>query len=192
MTNQEITNALAHLSEVTARLDNIYDENGGEVTAETETMEGDIDALQTLLTTEGVDSLGRWLKAKQDEIATAKAEAAVAAARVKALQRGEEYIKSRILHVLSATGKTEVKGTYYTFAQSSSTTNAVNTDAIEAAWLPVIDKALAKKNLPAWLHVQLKTTATELKEAGESAASFLDTRTSAAVKFTKPRIRKED
>lgn len=70
MNTQEINEAIAKLNGLTWDLENAYIENGGEVTEETEKMEAVLAEVKGLLTTEGVDSLGRWLKAKQDEIKT--------------------------------------------------------------------------------------------------------------------------
>ena len=64
MNNNEIKAALAALSETMFLLEEEYMENGGEVTEYTATMEANIERLKILLTTEGVDSLGRWMKSK--------------------------------------------------------------------------------------------------------------------------------
>lgn len=68
MTHTDIRSALAELSAIASDLERIYLENGGEVTEETASLEDRLSVIQELLTTEGVDDLGRWLSAKQDEI----------------------------------------------------------------------------------------------------------------------------
>lgn len=189
MNTQEINAALAALTHTSWDLEAAYIENGGEVTEETEKMEAVLAEVKGLLTTEGVDSLGRWLKAKQDEIKTAKAEKAAAEARIKALQRTEEYIKSEISRVLIATDTEKVKGTYYSFAQATSTKSSVNQEAIDAKYLAAAEKAIRKAKVPEYIQVALKTTSTALKEA--EALEFLEITETPSVKFTKPRAVKE-
>lgn len=189
MNTNEIKSAIAELNALTLDLEYDYIENGGEVTEETEHKEAVIAELKNLLDTEGVDSLGRWLKAKQDEIVAAKAEKAAADARIKALQRTEEYIKGEISRILIATGTEKVKGTYYSFAQATSVKSSVNQEAIDAKWLEKAEKAVRKAKVPEYIQVNLKTTTTALKEA--EALEFLEVSETPSVKFTKPRAVKE-
>ena len=148
MNAQEINNALMELSRITWELENAYIESEGEVTEETESMEQAADTIKELLTTEGADSLGRWLKAKQDEIATAKAEKAAADARIKSLQRTEEYIKSQISLILRATDTEKVKGSFYSFAQSTSTKTSLNSEALDDKYLSRVLIAARTAGLP--------------------------------------------
>ena len=74
MNNNDIKAAIAALSETMFLLEEEYLENGGEVTEYTATMEANIERLKILLTTEGVDSLGRWLKSREDALKALKAE----------------------------------------------------------------------------------------------------------------------
>ena len=191
MNTQEINAALAALNATSWDLETAYIENGGEVTEETENLEARLAAVKELLTTDGVDSLGRWLKAKQDEILAAKAEKAAADARIKALQKTEEYIKGEISRILIATGTEKVKGTFYSFAQATSTKTSVLTEALDDAYLEAVTAAARAAGLPECVDVALKTTTTRLKEAGEEMAAFVDVESSPSVKFTKPRAVKE-
>ena len=191
MNIQEINNAIVALQRAAWDLENEYMENGGEVTENTEQIEQQMDVIRELLTTEGVDSLGRWLKSKQDEIATAKAEKQAAEQRIRSLQRTEEYIKDRIGQLLRATDTEKVKGTYYSFAQAVSTKNSVNTEAINDSYLNVVKEVVRQAGLPDYIDVELKTTATRLKEAGEDAACYLVETTTDTIRFTKPRAAKE-
>lgn len=191
MNTQEINAALAALNATSWDLETAYIENGGEVTEETETLEARLAAVKELLTTDGVDSLGRWLKAKQDEIVAAKAEKAAADARIKALQKTEEYIKGEISRILIATGTEKVKGTFYSFAQATSTKTSVLTEALDDAYLEAVTAAARAAGLPDCVDVALKTTTTRLKEAGEDMAAFVEVESSPSVKFTKPRAVKE-
>lgn len=192
MTTKDIDGMLYALSAATRELEETYTETGGEVTPETEALENKLAAVNELLTTEGVDSLGRWLKAKQDEIAAAKAEKAAADARLKSLQKTEDYIKWKIAEVLRQTGTEKVKGTYYSFAQAVAVKSTVKTDALNDAYLNLARVAAHAHGLPDWCDVTLKTTTTEIKESGDpDAAAFMQIDETPSVRFTKPRAVKE-
>lgn len=189
MTHQEIQNAIAQLGSAMRDLEEAYIENGGEVTEDTELKEMNVTAIQELLTTEGVDSLGRWLKSKQDEIQTAKAEKAAADARIRSLQKTEAYIKDMIGYVLRVTGQEKVKGTFYGFSQAESSKSTVLYDKMEADWLPAVKAAAREAGLPECIDVVLCSTTTRLKEDGY--LNYIDVEVAPSVRFTKPRAAKE-
>ena len=58
MDYKELQDILSTLEYTSYKLEETYVENEGEVTEETELMEGEITAMKTLLNTEGVDLLG--------------------------------------------------------------------------------------------------------------------------------------
>lgn len=76
MNNTEINNAIAELYRTANTLEELYIENEGEVTEDSAQLEEQLEAIKTLLNGDGIDSLGRWLKGKEDERATLKAEKA--------------------------------------------------------------------------------------------------------------------
>ena len=90
-----------------------YIENGGEVTDQTLAMEENIERMKVLLTTDGVDSLGRWLKSKEDQMKTLKAEKESVTRQIKSCENTIDYIKEMVNMVLVATGQEKVKGTCY-------------------------------------------------------------------------------
>ena len=92
MNNRDITAALAALEEASFLLEEEYEMNGGEVTEETEAQEEYIESLKALLEDEGIDSLGRWLKSKEDLIKTLKAERDSVNRQIKKTENGIEYI----------------------------------------------------------------------------------------------------
>ena len=190
MNAQEIKATLAEINRKKYELEAALEENGGELTPELLQSLEILEDLKALLAGDGVDDLGRWLKSVQDEIATMKAEADAAARKVKALKGQEHYVKFLIGQALDAIGAEKVKGQYYGFTRKTSTTNKVAQDELEAAYNPAILAALGDL-LPGWLHIQLKTTATELKDAGGDALAFLETTEAPAIGFTKPRASKE-
>ena len=190
MNAQEIKATLAEINRKKYELEAALEENGGELTPELLESLEILEDLKALLAGDGVDDLGRWLKSVQDEIATMKAEADAAARKVKALKGQEDYVKFLIGQALDAIGAEKVKGQYYGFTRKTSTTNKVAQEELEAAYNPAILAALGDL-LPGWLHIQLKTTATELKDAGGDALAFLETTEAPAIGFTKPRASKD-
>ena len=124
MNNKDINAALTALNESVFLLEEEYMENGGEVTESTEQQEQYIEELKSLLEDEGIDSLGRWLKSKEDLIKTLKAERDSVTRQIKKTEEGIEYIKSQIYQVLTAIGKDKVKGTFYSFAPAISSIRA--------------------------------------------------------------------
>lgn len=186
MNYNDIQNALATLARTSRELEEIYCENGGEVTEETATLEEERQALAELLNGEGVDELGRWLKSKEDELATYKAEKALVDRKIKSVNNTIDFIKYTVGQVLRATGCEKVKGSFYSFAPSVSRKNSVNTEALDDAYLLLAMHAVRLAGLPTWLDVQLKTTATALMEEGGDALAFLDTTEKETCTFRKP------
>ena len=67
MNYKELDQVLANLAQAISTLEDLYIEGEGEITEETEQMEDLISGLQELLTKDGIDLLGGWLKAKEDK-----------------------------------------------------------------------------------------------------------------------------
>ena len=191
MTNKEITNAIAELYRTANTLEELYIENGGEITEETAEKEDQVEAIKTLLNGEGIDSLGRWMKAKEDERDTLKAEKAAIDRRLKAVNNTLDYIKFQVGQVLRATGCEKAKGLAYGFSVATSTKNAVNQEALDAAYLERAEAALRHALIPEYVHITLKATTTELNAAGGDALGFIETTTTETCRFTKPRAVKE-
>ena len=191
MTNKEITNAIAELYRTASTLEELYIENGGEITEETAEKEDQVEAIKTLLNGEGIDSLGRWMKAKEDERDTLKAEKAAIDRRLKAVNNTLDYIKFQVGQVLRATGCEKAKGLAYGFSVATSTKNAVNQEALDAAYLERAEAALRHALIPEYVHITLKATTTELNAAGGDALGFIETTTTETCRFTKPRAVKE-
>ena len=178
---------IANINRTKYELETALEENGGELTEELLAKADALEDMKALLAGEGIDDLGRWLKAVQDETAALKAEADAAARRLKNHKSYEEYIKFLIGQALDAIGTEKAKGNYYGFTRTTSTKSSVDTEELEAAYLPTITAGLGDL-LPGWLHIQLKTTTTELREAGGDALAFLEEYTTPALRFNKPRV----
>lgn len=196
MNTYEINEALATLAQMMRTQEEEYIENGGEVTDDTTAREAAIEQLKEVLTTDGVDELGRRLAAKQAEVDTYKAEVKAAQARQKAAQRSVDYYKYLVGEVLRRTEKEAVKGTFYGFKQSTSTTNAVNLEALKEKFLDAVNEVAHNEGLPSWADVEITAGVKNLQayiqaNDGEDA-DYLITNTADTVTFSKPRKAKED
>ena len=191
MTYKDIKSAIDALGAISAELENAYIENGGEVTAETQELEGQIAAISDLLEGEGIDTLGRWLKSKEDEKATYKAEKAAAEARIKSIDKTIDFVKVAIGQVLRATGREKVKGAFYAFSQYTSTKTSYNAEKVDEDYLEAATEAARAAGLPGYIDVSLKTNATRIadwaKTHEDEGSGYLSVETSETCKFTKPR-----
>lgn len=186
LTPKEITAALNEFAALTSYLEELYCEGGGEVTPDTEDLEARLASLQELLE-QATDDLGRWLKSKEDEAKTYKAEKDHAARRQKGAEGSVEFIKGLIREVLDRTGKTACKGTLgYKFTAYDSTTTTADKEAIRNAWQGVAEEALRKAGVPAWITVTLGASSSLVPE-GEDLPDVFQVSKRATVKFTKPR-----
>lgn len=192
MNAKDINSALAALQQAECLLEEEYCENGGEVTESTEAQEAEIEALKTLLEGEGIDSLGRWLKSKEDLIKTLKAERASVDRQIKAVEGNIDYIKGKIYEVLGALGKDKVKGTFYSFSQSVSRKTEVDKEILENKYMDGIMEA-CKFLLPDWVSIKLSASVKALPEwALENLPSEFVVTETPTCKFVKPRAKKEE
>lgn len=188
---QEINAALSALNEALFNLDEEYMENGGEVTESTEAQEEYIEQLKALLEDEAIDSLGRWLKGKEDLIKTLKAERDAVNRQIKKIEDGIEYIKGQLYKVMTAIGKEKVKGVYgYAFAPTISRKTEVDKEKLEETYLPVVNQAL-EQIIPEWVTYKLFASVKAVPEGMEMPDIFKVIETPTC-KFTKPRAKKEE
>ena len=194
MNNTDIKSAIAELSTTMFLLEEEYMENGGEVTEYTATMEANIERLKVLLTTEGVDSLGRWLKSKEDQMKSLKAERDSITRQIKSCENTIEYIKTLVNHVLVSIGEEKVKGTCYSFTATTSETTSVDKDALKEQFMDAVEKKLrGGKNpvIPVDVTITLGASIKNVPEGAEIPSYYLK-ESKPSVKFTKPRASKED
>lgn len=191
MNNNDINAALAALNEATFLLEEEYEMNGGEVTNETEAQEEYIESLKALLEDEGIDSLGRWLKSKEDLIKTLKAERDSVIRQIKKTADGIEYIKIQIYNVLSALGKEKVQGTFYSFAPAISRKTEVDKEILEDKYLAAVNNAL-EQILPPWISYKLSASIKAVPGDMEELPSEFKVIETPTCKFVKPRASKED
>ena len=191
MTSREIDGLLDRMRQLTGDLEAIYIENGGEVTPATEAADAEITGIAETLLTEGVDSLGRWLRSKQDEAAAVKAEQDYLARRKKSVENTVDYIKAKITEVMAATGRTKVRGELgYAFAAYDSVKTTVDTEKLTEEYGAAVEKAVRAAGIPGWVTVKLGASASLVPEEQELPDVF-DRSVTPTVKFTKPRAAKE-
>ena len=189
MTTQEINEVLHALNEHYNMLEESFVENGGEVTEETTSLEDSIADIQELLLGDGVDSLGRWLKSKEDQKAALKAEKARIESMIKATDRTIDYIKNLIDTILFACGKDQVKGMLYSFKRTVSTTHTPNTGLIDERYADKVNEIAEEAGLPVWLKVKVSPS-WSLVPSGVETDEFITTSTP-TVTFRKPAKSKE-
>lgn len=194
MNNKEIRDALSRLHEMEYYLEEEYENNGGEVTDHTEEQESAIAALRELLTTEGVDSLGRWLKAKEDQVKSLKAEKDSVTRQINKANDTIDFIKTQINALMVQTGMEKVKGTFYSFAPITSVKTSVEKEILNEMFLQRVEEKLRggkKPIIPVDVTITLGASVKMLQEGAELPAYFSRVE-SPSVRFTKPRASKEE
>lgn len=194
MNNQEINAVIESLSLTMASAESLIIENEGEVTEEFEQMEEQIDLLKQLLSTEGIDSLGRWLKSKEDEIKTLKAEKDYISRKITAATNTIDYIKSQMYRVLHAAGLQEIKGSNgYSFKATISRTTAVDKAVLKEMFQEAVEKKLRsgkKPIIPADVTITLGASISAVPE-GAVIPQYFNITESPSCTFKKPRAKKD-
>ena len=194
MNNKEINSLIESLNASMWAFENYMVENDGVCDEASDQMEEQIGILKDLLTTEGIDSLGRWLKAKEDEIKSLKAEKDYITRKINAATGTIDYIKSQMNKLLKASGMEEIKGANgYKFQVTTSTKTEVDKDVLKALYLDKVEKKLrGGKNpvIPADVTFSLGASVSLVPE-GAALPSYYIRTSSPSCKFTKPRASKE-
>ena len=191
MDYKELQDILSTLEYTSYKLEETYVENEGEVTEETELMEGEITAMKTLLNTEGVDLLGRWLKGKEDRKKALKAEKDFLTRQMEAIDKTIEFIKSQMFKVMVATGQEKIKGDLgYTFATAISTKTEVDKELLKEYFQEQVNEAL-KDILPSDVSVTLTASVSKIEE-GADLPNYYNRTETPTIRFTKPRAKKEE
>lgn len=191
MDYKELQDIISTLEYTSYKLEETYVENEGEVTEETELMEGEITAMKTLLNTEGVDLLGRWLKGKEDRKKALKAEKDYLTRQMEAIDKTIDFIKAQMFKVMDATGQEKIKGSLgYSFALATSVKTEVDKELLKEYYQEQVNEAL-KDILPPDVSVTLTASVSMLDEGAELPGYYSRTETP-TIRFTKPRAKKED
>ena len=195
MEYKELQQALSQLEEVMNNLEELYILNEGECTEESEKMEVEVDTLKELLSGDGIDMLGRWLKSKEDRKKALKAEKDYITRQMASIDKGIEYIKSMINKVMVATGLEKVKGDRgYSFATTTSTKTDINKDVLKALYADKVEEAIRSAHIPAYVGVTLTASSTKATELGvvEGDEDIFVTMSKPSVRFGKPKANTED
>lgn len=194
MNNKEINSMIESLNASMWAFENYMVENDGVCDEASDQMEEQIGILKDLLTTEGIDSLGRWLKAKEDEIKSLKAEKDYITRKINAATDTIDYIKSQMHKLLKASGMEEIKGANgYKFQVTTSTKTEVDKDVLKTIYADRIEEAIRAAHIPAYVGVTLTASSTKAAELGivEGDEEIFHTTEKPSVRFTKPRASKE-
>lgn len=194
MDYKEMNQVLATLDQATIALEETYMENEGEITEETEQMEQEISGLQELLTTEGIDLLGGWLKAKEDKKKSLKAEKDYITRQMAAIDETIDFIKDKVTEVMKATGQEKIKGDRgYSFTATHSVKTDVDKDILKALYADKVEEAIRAAHIPAYISVSLTASSTKANELGvlEGDEEIFSTTEKDTVTFRKPKASKE-
>ena len=190
-----MNDALANLDRAMYALEELYIENEGEVTEQTEQMEQEISVLKELLTGGGIDLLGGWLKAKEDKKKALKAEKDYITRQMSAIDETMDFIKTKVNQILVATGQEKVKGARgYSFAATTSVETKVNKDVLNDLFEEKVTEAV-KDILPQDVTITLGASVSKLPkpEDGKKVTlpAWYNQTETPSVRFTKPRASKE-
>lgn len=194
MDYKELNQVLADLDQAMFTLEDLYIEGEGEVTEETEQMEAQISGLKELLTKDGIDLLGGWLKAKEDKKKSLKAEKDYLTRQMSAIDETIEFIKDKITEVMKATGQEKIKGDRgYSFTASHSVKTEVDKDVLKALYADKVEEAIRAAHIPAYVGVSLTASSTKANELGvlEGDEEIFSTTEKDTVTFRKPKASKE-
>ena len=194
MNNKEINSLIESLNASMWAFENYMVENDGVCDEASDQMEEQIGILKELLTTEGIDSLGRWLKAKEDEIKSLKAEKDYITRKINAATGTIDYIKSQMNKLLKASGMEEIKGANgYKFQVTTSTKTEVDKDVLKTIYADRIEEAIRAAHIPAYVGVTLTASSSKAAEFGiiDGDEEIFHTTEKPSVRFTKPRASKE-
>ena len=194
MNNKEINSLIESLNASMWAFENYMVENDGVCDEASDQMEEQIGILKELLTTEGIDSLGRWLKAKEDEIKSLKAEKDYITRKINAATGTIDYIKSQMNKLLKASGMEEIKGANgYKFQVTTSIKTEVDKEILKELFLDKVEKKLrGGKNpvIPADVTFSLGASVSLVPEGAVLPSYYIRT-SSPSCKFSKPRASKE-
>ena len=194
MNNKEINSLIESLNASMWAFENYMVENDGVCDEASDQMEEQIGILKELLTTEGIDSLGRWLKAKEDEIKSLKAEKDYITRKINAATGTIDYIKTQMNKILTAAQMEEIKGANgYKFQVTTSTKTEVDKEILKELFLDKVEKKLrGGKNpvIPADVTFSLGASVSLVPE-GAVLPSYYTRTSSPSCKFSKPRASKE-
>jgi hypothetical protein len=195
MTYSDLNKALSDLNLMIANLEEVYLENGGEVTPETEAAEAQISSLRDFLSTEGVDVLGRWLKAKEDEKKALKAEKDYISRKVASVDNTIDFIKGRLSDVMKAANIEKAKGEHgYSFTRSVSGSTTIDKEWLNGRYGEVLKDMREAFHIPEYITLTLGASVSKATDENivEDDRPIFHTEYKDTITFRKPRAAKEE
>lgn len=189
MQNKEIQEAIATLNFTRGELEYEFAENGGEVTEDTELLDERKEALTHLLSTDGVDSLGRWTKAVEDEVKALKAERDYITRKINAANSTIDYIKRQMDILMESIGVDKIKGSNgYSFTRTISSTTSVDKDILNEMYAGKVQEVV-QGLLPPDVTITLGASVSAV--VGDVLPPYYIRTDTPTTKFTKPRAKKD-
>ena len=195
MDYKDLNTALADLNMKVAALEEMYTDNGGEITPETEALESEINGLQAFLSTEGVDMLGRWLKAREDEKKRLKAEKDYIVRQIANVDRTLDFIKGRLSDVMKAANIEKAKGEHgYSFTRSVSGSTTIDKEWLNGRYGEVLKDMREAFHIPEYITLTLGASVSKATAENivEDDRPIFHTEYKDTITFRKPRAAKED
>lgn len=190
MKHIEIIEALKTLNRLNEQIDTELIESEGEVTEEIVTDLEAKEALAVMLTTEGADSLGQWLKALEDKKEMHKAERDYAARQVNKCDSTINYVRGLLNEVMVDSDITEIKGAYgYKFKVGTKTETTVDKDIIKSRYQECIEEAAHNIGVPADITITLGASISKVAD-DEPLPDYYTRTVTGKAGFTKPRASK--
>lgn len=188
METKDIINSILRLSYLSGALEMTYTESEGEITEYTEALEEQKRLIEGLIDSEnGIDQLGRWLKAKEEQDSILKDEAAKISRLRAANSKTIDFIKDIITSYMMSTGKEKITGELYSFAQYTSSKCSSNNDAIKEDFANVVEQVVRAAGVPDFVKVEVSGNNTVAKNMEQFPSDYFALSSKQTVKFNKPR-----
>lgn len=185
---KDIREALYRLKHIQFTLNNTYEENGGEVTEETSSMEEMKGAILYMMENGGVDHLARLLNSVKADIDQYKAEQDFLKRQQKKSENFQEDILECVNIAMEELGAEKMKGDFgYSFAQHVASSTKPDTKLIRELFYEDVERAIREANVcPEHITFTLSASSSKLKE-GEPMPDYFTTTTRARATYRKPR-----
>lgn len=185
---KDIREALYRLKQIQFTLNNTYEENGGEVTEETSSMEEMKEAILYMMENGGVDHLARLLNSVKADIDQYKAEQDFLKRQQKKSENFQEDILECVNIAMEELGAEKMKGDFgYSFAQHVASSTKPDTKLIRELFYEDVERAIREANVcPEHITFTLSASSSKLKE-GEEMPDYFTTTTRARATYRKPR-----
>lgn len=169
MTVREIREILDRLREEKFRLQSELEDNGGEVTESVLSREEAIASLKALLLSkEGVDSLGRFMRSNQDEVQGYKDEKRHLDALIKKTEGYNDFLLGLIDEILKECEVENAKGNLgYSFTTHTSVTTSVDTKMLRERFLKRAQEAVLEAGIPSDVTISLSASISKVSEGSE-------------------------